>query len=335
MNPTIKDVARRANVSIATVSRILNNLPGYSEETRKKVLQVINETGYQPNAIARGLINKRTRTIGVLFPTVSSMFSSEILDGIEQFAHNHDYSVIVCNTDADGKRTLKYLQVLGEKQVDGIIFSSGNLKDEYYQTIKSMAIPLVLVSTISQRFSVPYVKVDDRLASYQATEYLIKKGHKQIGMISGTKEDLIAGVPRVEGFLQALNDYGIPHRSECLVYGGFDFNSGCKVVKELLRNAPDTTAVFAASDEMAAATISVASKQGIRVPEQLSVIGYDNLKLAQMTVPPLTTVEQPLFEMGRIAAEQLLTMIETGKDTGSRIVPHSIIERKTVRSLLE
>ncbi|WP_068614129.1 LacI family DNA-binding transcriptional regulator [Paenibacillus tuaregi] len=333
MNPTIKDVAKKANVSIATVSRVLNNLTGYSDKTKQKVLRTIEEMGYQPNAIARGLINKRTQTIGVLFPNVSSSFSSAILHGVEEFAHIHNYSVVVCNTDEDGKRTLKCLQVLREKQVDGIVFSSEVLKEEYYQAMEAMRIPVVLVSSETEIPSVPYVKVDDRRAAYEAVEYLIHKGHKHIAMISGSEADPIAGLPRIEGYMKALADHDIPFRQEYMFYGDFGFDSGCAAAEQLFVKAPGCTAVFAASDEMAIGVLSMAARHGVRVPDDLSVIGYDNVKLAEMVVPPLTTVNQPLIEMGSEACQKLIYMIETGEAAKHTTVPHHIVERQTVRAL--
>ncbi|MEC2343790.1 LacI family DNA-binding transcriptional regulator [Paenibacillus barengoltzii] len=333
MNPTIKDVAKKANVSIATVSRVLNNLQGYSDQTKAKVYRAIEEIGYQPNAIARGLINKKTQTIGVMFPTVSSLFSSEILHGVEDFAQDNGYSVMVCNTDSDGKRTLKYLQVLREKQVDGLIFSSEVLKEEYYQTLQQMRIPYVLVSTESGYDHVPYIKVNDFQAAYDAVEYLIRFGHRKIALLSGTKHDTIAGIPRIEGYKKALENHGIPINESYIAYGDFLFDVSYKAMEELLSRAPDITAIFAASDEMAIAAISVAAKYGIKVPDELSIIGYDDLKLAQMSVPPLTTVRQPLYDMGNLASQKLIHMIKTGKAESSCIVAHSIVERQTVRAI--
>lgn len=332
-NPTIKDVAKRANVSIATVSRVLNNLSGYSDKTKHKVNHVIQEMGYQPNAIARGLINKRTQTIGVLFPSVSSYFSSDILHGIEEYANNHNYSVFVCNTDEDGKRTMKYLQVLREKQVDGIVFSSEKLKKEYYDVMQAMEIPVVLVSTKADYASVPYVKVDDQQAAYDAVEYLIVNGHREIAMIGGSKKDEVAGTPRIKGYQKALEHNGIPFREHYLAYGNFNFHDGCVAMESLLQTAPEATAVFVASDEMAIGVLTVAAKHGLKVPEDLSIIGYDNLKLAEMVVPPLTTMNQPLYEMGKSAAEKLIYMINSGHVADSTIVPHRVVERQTVRRL--
>jgi LacI family transcriptional regulator len=328
MSVTIKDVARKANVSVATVSRVLNNLPGYSEETQKRVLQVITEMGYQPNAIARGLINKKTRTIGVLLPAVSDLFAAEVLAGIEDFAHDLDYSVMICKTDKDGIRTLKYLQALREKQVDGVIFISEYIKQEYYEAVSTMKMPTVLVSTKSD-YPLPYIKVNDYRAAYEATAYLIEKGHREIGMISGTVGDTITTIPRLEGFQKALNDYSLPNFEHQVVYGDFGFESGYDCMEQLLKRFPSVTAVFCASDEMAAGALSYLYKKKIRVPETISIIGYDNTETAKKAIPPLTTVAQPLYEMGRAAIELLLEQ-EPPKEV---VMQHKIIERETVRSL--
>ncbi|MDR9856257.1 substrate-binding domain-containing protein [Paenibacillus sp. VCA1] len=330
--PTIKDVAKAAGVSVATVSRVLHNLAGYSDKTKQKVLAAVEELGYQPNAIARGLVNKRTQTIGVLFPDVSSGFSSDLLRGIEDVANDKGFSVIVCNTAEDGKRTMKYLQVLREKQVDGIVFTSEFLKEEYYEAIKAMGVPVVLVSTQSQKHVIPFVKVDDRQAAYQATDYLIQKGHRQIAMIGGTKTDKIAGIPRLEGYRQALEDNGIGFAESRVAYGDFALDSGRRAMEELLAVAPPFTAVFAASDEMAIGAMGLALERGIRVPEDISVIGYDDLSIARMIFPPLTTIHQPLTEMGRLASDMLISLIEGTGQVSSRIVSHRLVERQTVRN---
>ncbi len=198
--PTIKDVAIQANVSIATVSRILNKQPGYSEATKAKVMKVIRDIGFHPNGIARGLINNRTNTIGVLLPELGSSFSSKVLDGIEECAHENHFSTIVCNTGPSGKRTLEYMNVLREKKVDGLVFASAMLQTESYQEALSLEIPMILLSSMSYRHAIPYVKVDDKQAAYHATSYLIENGHTKIAMISGPKSDELAGLPRYKGF---------------------------------------------------------------------------------------------------------------------------------------
>ncbi|MDM5336663.1 LacI family DNA-binding transcriptional regulator [Fictibacillus enclensis] len=325
---TIKDVAKKANVSVATVSRILNNLPGYSEKTKEKVLEVIAEMGYQPNAIARGLINKKTKTLGVLLPAVSDTFASVVLSGIEDMAHELDYSVMVCNTDKDGKRTMKYLQALREKQVDGIVFVSEFFKEEYYNAIIAMNLPVVLVSTKS-KYDVPFIKVDDKKAVFDGVTYLLERGHRSIGMIAGTKGDPIATLPRIEGYKRALKEKGIPVDRRKIAFGDFGFESGITAAKELLKQTEGLTAIFCSSDEMAAGALSYLYRMSIRVPDQISIIGYDNTKVAEMAIPPLTTVGQPLYEMGKNAVKMLLDR-ETGEQQ-SVFMPHHIVERETVK----
>ena len=325
-NSTIKDVAREAGVSVATVSRILNNLPGYSVETKRRVTAAIKQIGYQPNAVARGLVRKKTHTIGVLLPTVTSMFASELLGGIEAAAHGRGYSAIICNTDRNGSRTAEYLRVLSEKQVDGIVFTSEELTDEYERLIEDMRVPVVLVSTMSSRYQIPYVRVDDRQAAYTATKYLIDRNHVNIGMVSGTASDQIAGEPRVYGYRQALIDSGVVPDDSWVVYGDFHFDSGRRAALKLLQDHRELTAVFAASDEMAVGVLSAAWELEILVPQELSVIGYDDTKDAQMAIPPLTTVHQPIAEMGSRAVEMLVT-----GNTESQVLPFFVKERNSVQ----
>ncbi|XJZ27987.1 LacI family DNA-binding transcriptional regulator [Bacillota bacterium Lsc_1132] len=335
MTPTIKDVAKKANVSIATVSRIINNKPGFSVKTKQKVLKVIEELGYQPNAVARGLVNKRTETIGVLIPKVSNMLAAEILNGIDDFAHRLGLSVIVCNTDSNGKRTMDYLRILAEKRIDGIIFVSEMVTDAYYQAILEMKVPVVLVSTISYQFPLPYVKVDDRHAAFSATDYLIRHGHRKIAMITGSESDPVAGIPRIEGYKSALALNGLEMNEELIVNAAnFGYEDGIKAMEEIISRKLDITAIFASSDELAAGAMSKAYQQGIQIPGQLSIIGYDNTKLAEMVIPPLTAVSQPLYEMGKAAATMLFEMVETGETIiESRIMPHKIIERQTIQTM--
>jgi LacI family transcriptional regulator len=177
------------------------------------------------------------------------------------------------------------------------------------------------------------VKVDDYQAAYDATLYLISKGHSKIAMISGNPSDAIAGAPRAEGYREALEASGILFDSRYLTFGDFLYESGSIAMETLLEQAPDVTAVFAASDEMAIGALSTVIKNGLSVPEDISIMGYDDLGMAKMIIPPLTTVRQPLYDIGKIAVEKLIQMIETGETVDSKIVDHTIVERQTVRSL--
>jgi LacI family transcriptional regulator len=330
MRPTIKDVAKKANVSTATVSRIVNHLGGYSTETRERVLTVISALGYRPNAVARGLVRRTVNTIGVLLPDVSSRFASELLHGIEKKAHLLGHSVIVCNTSSDGERTIEYLNVLGERRVDGILFASERVKPEYQQAFKELGIPVVLVASVSREYSLPYVKVDDEAAAHDMTRYLIDKGHRRIALITGSEKDAIAGLPRIKGFKRAMREARLAVPAGWVVPGDFHYKSGYLAMSQLLERARGMTAVFATSDEMALGALSCAFKARLRVPDDLSVVGYDDTLDAEMAIPPLTTVHQPIMEMGERATAILLG---DKKAKTSVILPHSIMERGSVKEV--
>lgn len=327
MKPTIKDVAKKADVSIATVSRILNKLGGYSSGTEEKVNKVIKEMNYEPNAVARGLVSRKTRTIGVLHPSMSGRFTGNLLRGIENYTHSQNYSVIICNTDNDGKRTMEYIRLLGEKQVEGIIFASEVLTDEYEKALLKLQIPVILVSTVGYKQDFPLIGVDNFKAAYDATVHLIKKGHRDIVMIAGTAGNGVAGIPREKGFRKALEDYSLQNDKSSVYYGDFSFQSGIDGMKSLKESRPGCTAVFAASDLMALGILNFAFRNRIRIPEELAVVGFDDTEDAFMSIPPLTTVHQPIEEMGRLAAEMILKEDIPFK---GHILNHSITERETV-----
>lgn len=332
MKTTIKDVAKKANVSVATVSRVINKLPGYTQETEKIVLEAIEELGFHPNELARGLVGKSIKTIGVLIPTLSSMVATEILGGIEDAAHKNNHSIIICNTDSNGIRTMEYLNILIKKRINGLLIVSEKINKKYADAIKKMKIPVVLISTYYDE-SMNYIKVHDKKASHDAVEYLIQNGHIDIAMISGTKDDEVAGIPRVSGYMQALGEHGIVIKKENVVYGDFSFESGKICMESLIKKNADISAVFCASDEMAAGAISAAYEYGIKVPEQLSIMGYDDTKLASMLNPPLTSVSQSFYDIGCRGLDMLISKIN-GNDVKNIIYPHKIIERKTVKALL-
>ncbi|MGD6818981.1 LacI family DNA-binding transcriptional regulator [Metabacillus sp. 84] len=332
MRPTIKDVAKQSGFSVATVSRIVNGLPGYSPETRKKVMSVIEELGYKPNAVARNLVSRKTNTIGVLLPQLSSHFAAGLLQGIEDEAHKRRYSVVICNTDSNGKRTMDYLELLREKQVEGILFASEFLKEEYAESLLSSGIPCAVISTDSHVDEIPFIRVNDEEASYSAVAYLISKGHRNIGMISGTKADPISGYPRINGLKRAFREKGIPFEEDLVEYGDFGFQSGYAAMKRLAAKSPYITAVFAASDEMALGVLSFCYEKGIKVPDHLSVIGYDDTEIATMSIPPLTTVHQPIQEMGKESVLMLMRMID-GEKSKSQFMPFHITERDSVNKL--
>ncbi|GGF28203.1 LacI family transcriptional regulator [Halobacillus andaensis] len=330
---TIRDVAKKANVSTATVSRILNDLGGYSDKTKMKVLDVIQELEYFPSGIARGLTNNRTHTIGVLVPNLTSSLIAEFLTGIESVAHKVGSSIIVCHTESQGIKTMKYLQLLHEKRIDGLIIASTVLKEEYYDYIVKMNVPLVLLSAYSE-FPVPYVIANDHQAAYSATKHLIQNGHSKLGMISGNKEEWIAGntIPRVEGFKRALSDFNIPIDDRCIEYGRFSIEDGVNSLRKLLDRNPDVTAIFAENDEIGIGVLSAAFELGISVPKDISVIGMDDINLCKFMNPPLSSISLSHHEMAEKAAGMIFKMIESGSKVENSILGHQLVERQSVRS---
>lgn len=331
---TIKDVAKKANTSIATVSRVLNNLGGYSEQTKENVLRIADRLGYESNANARSLKINKTNTLGIVFPNISSMITYEFLNGIEEIAYKNNYSVIVSYTYSQPNRMMKALRTLYEKRVDGIIFTSDVVADEYLEYLEKINMPVVLLSTKSDKSSIPYVKVDDYSASYDTTRYLIKKGHHDIAMICGNLNDLIAGKPRLEGYKKALIDADISVKESLIQFGNdFSFDDGRDGLKRLFKQKEKFTAVFAVSDEMASGVQAYALKKGIKVPEELSIVGYDDTSIAEFVYPPLTVLSQPLREMGTEAIKMLIRVINGEDNVKSKVLTHSIKERKSVRKL--
>lgn len=331
MKPTIRDIARRANVSVATVSRVLNGLPGFSAKTEEIVRRAMADLEYRPNAIARGLASSKTHTLGVVFPEISSFVTSDILHGIEQQAQKAGYTVVVCNIGIDGKRALDYFEVLHDKQIDGLIVSNHQLPTDQEAALLRMQIPVVLISSLPEEASLPYIKIDDREAARLATRYLVELGHRHIGMISGEAGDRIAGQPRIEGYQAALAELGSAAPAPRIAYGDFRFRSGVVAMHELLDNHPELTAVFAASDEMALGAIRAATKRGLKVPDDISVVGFDDTKMSEMSQPALTTVSQPFHELGAGSVALLFALMDKGR-AESRILQCTLVERESARA---
>jgi len=333
-NPTIKDVAKQSEVSVATVSRILNDLGGYSEDTRKRVIQVIDEIGYRRNDIARNLKIKSSNTIAVLMPKVGTNFYTEILNGIQDSAHNSGYSVIICNVGDNGDRTEEYIKIMIERQVDGIIVCSLPPEKSLIENIVRVNIPVVLISTMYSGYSIPYIKVDDYKASYAAVEYLIKMGHRDIAMLGGNPLDPIAGIPRLQAFIDALRNNKLKVKENLIKHNGFSFKDGITSMEQLLKEKEKFTAIFASCDEIAIGAISVDHKTGLKIPEDISIIGYDGTQIGEMCYPPLTTLVQPFYDMGEKAVKILEKKISSSDNVESLIMPFKIAERNTVKSIV-
>lgn len=332
MKPTIRDVAKMAGVSISTVSRVMNAPDTVIESKRRRVLDAIEELQYQPNSFARGLIYKKSFTLGLLIPDIENIYYSGIIRGVQDACIKLGYSLMICNTDRDKDRLLSYIDAFHEKQVDGIVFASDIIFPEYYEKLAGSRIPFVLVSSHSYEYDIPSVEIDDKAAAYDAVKYLIGLGHTEIGMIGFNHENSIAGPPRFEGFLQALTECGLEHNVEKVKYANHRFEHAYEAAGELFAEHPGITAVFCVADEFAMGTISYLNDRNISVPEQVSVIGFDNLRVAGMYIPKLTTIAQPIYELGYRAAEKVHELVTTGSiDILREKMSHRLIVRDSCR----
>lgn len=332
MKATIRDVARLAEVSISTVSRVMNAPETVVASKRDRVLEAIRQLQYQPNAFARALIYKKSYTLGLLIPDIENLYYAGIIRGMQDACNKLGYSLMICNTDRDKDRLLSYIDAFHEKQVDGIVFASDMLHPEYYEKLTGCRIPFVLLSTHSDEYDVPSIEVDDEVAAYDAVKFLIELGHKDIGMIGFGHHHSIAGPPRYHGFVRALTEAGLEHNADRVKNAEHRYEDAYQAAHELFSDTPGLTAVFCVADEFAMGTISYLKDRGILVPGQVSVIGFDNLRMANMFIPKLTTIAQPIYQLGYRAAEKLHELLSTGEVAILREkMQHKLIVRESSR----
>jgi len=305
---TIKDVARAAGVSPSTVSRALNDSPLIREETKARIRRIAAELGYERNELARGLVMGSSQALGLLIPDITNPFFAEITRGVGEAAHAQGYGVILCNTEGDPEREWSYIRLLKRKRVDGLILTSVTVETPYLKDLARSKTPFVLVSRSSRIVKAPYVGVDDRLGGRLAVEHLVELGHQRIGFIGG-QPDVQSCIDRLEAFKEVLSERGLPLRKGWVVFSDFTQAAGYKAGLRILRRRTRPTAIFAANDVTALGVLQAAEELGLRVPDDLSLVGYDDISYAALPRIELTTVAQPSFEMGKIAAEWLLSVI--------------------------
>ncbi|WP_245575906.1 LacI family DNA-binding transcriptional regulator [Alicyclobacillus contaminans] len=334
---TIRDVAERAGVSPATVSRVLNKPEMVEEETKERVREAMDALNFQPNALARGLSTQRFDTIGLVVPGITDLFFNELYRGIHEASRAHGLKVLLFDSQHSRHQALEGFTFLHQHQVNGIIFTSKLVTEDFDPVLERIGIPVALVLTQSQgRVKLPAFKVDDVRAVFDSVSYLVARGHRRIGMIAGQHEDDITGSLRLEGFLQAHRFYQLPVLEGQVQYGDYRFAGGYQAMMRMLEHMESLrlTAICAASDEMALGAMRCLYDQGYRVPQDLSVIGFDDLSIAQMVTPTLTTVRQPFAEIGARAVEWLVRASGgIQPDNGVCYLGHEIVERESVRSI--
>lgn len=306
---TIKDVAREAGVSVGTASQALRDSPAVREATRRRVLTVSKRLRYQPSAVARGLVTRRTHTVGLLISDIANPFFIRAVRAVEDVAQENGYNVILCNTDEDPTKETQYLRVLVEKRVDGIILATTAGSLPAVRDVRWRRIPLVLFDRELPRVSTDTVKVDSVLGGRLATEHLLGLGHRRIAIIHGPMVRS-TGAERLRGYLLALRAAGLRPEPALIREGNFKQDSGRELTRKLLDLSPPPTALFCTNNLMTVGAIQTLQERGVRIPTDLSLVGYDDMEWWTLTHPPLTTVGQPVYDLGREAMRLLLAQIE-------------------------
>ncbi|MCJ8008192.1 LacI family DNA-binding transcriptional regulator [Lederbergia wuyishanensis] len=307
MKATIYDVAKAAGVSIATVSKVINNTGNMRDTTRQKVKETMEKLNYQPSLMASALTGKGTETLGLLVPDISNPFFSEIAKTIEDRAHESGMSVIICSTDENTEKEKKYVELLQRKQVDGMIVASSFHNIEILKGVVDRKIPLVMLTQDDAGLGVTSISVDDFKGGYEATSHLLSEGHRDIVIIA---EYAKSSKHRIYGYLEAHEEHGIKTSEENIIRTVASIENGRECLRKIVEKGKVPTGIFACNDLIAVGVIQEANEMGLNIPEDLSIVGFDNTILATTTVPGLTTIAQPITEMGKRVVDVIISEIK-------------------------
>ncbi len=333
---TIKDVAAAAGVSIATVSHVINKTRYVSDELKARVQIAMVELGYRPNTLARSLRSGQTKTIGMIVPDASNLFFAEIGKAIEDLGFENGYSVILCNTDNSLDKQNTYVDTLITKQVDGLIFISSGDSDETLMLLKQANIPTIVADQDVPSGLADTVLLNNKLGGYLATRHLFELGHRQIACITGPPL-LPSSLERVEGYYATFKEFGLSHNPDWILNGDFRLQSGHACMSQLLDMRERPTAVFVCNDMMAIGALNAVYNRGLRIPEDISLVGFDNIALASSVNPALTTIAQPIQQIASTVYDKLFSRIQdtdTESPTERVILDPELIIRATTRALM-
>jgi DNA-binding LacI/PurR family transcriptional regulator len=332
--PSIKDIARLARVSHPTVSRALQNSPLVSPKTAEKIRRIARESGYKPSAVARGLVTRRTRTIGLVVTTVSDPFTSEVATGIEQTANDHGYCVFLADSNADPEREKKVVQSFAEQRVDGIIVTSSRVGALHMPLLAEMRVPIVLVNDQHEDqpgVAVHSVMIMNEEGTFALTNHLLNLGHRRIAYI-GDQYGYQSDVERHAGYAKALDEAKITLREDFSVRGDGKAEAAVRATNGLLSLSQPPTAIVCYNDMTALGAMRAIRMHGFSIPEDISVVGFDDLFVSAYTEPPLTTVRQPMRQMGQQAMESLLHLMNGEPSVPQiRIKAEVIVRNSTAR----
>ncbi|MGL6002560.1 MAG: substrate-binding domain-containing protein [Plesiomonas sp.] len=328
---TMKDVARLAGVSTSTVSHVINDSRFVSDEIRTRIMSAVETLNYSPSALARSLKVNQTHTIGMLVTTSNNPFFAEVVRGVEQSCYERGYQLVLCNTAGDPQRMSHSVDTLLQKRVDGILMMcSESHADISCLFRRHPKIPLVMMDWGPQGAQADLIRDNSEYGGYLATRHLLAQGHRQIAIITGPL-DKHPSLGRLQGYLRALNEAGITPDPAYQVEGDFDFSGGLCGMTQLLSCNPRPTAVFCGNDVMAVGAYQVLHYAGLQVPEDVSVMGYDDIELARYLSPPLTTVHQPKEDLGQLAVDTLLARLhDRNRDPAVIMLEPSLVRRASV-----
>jgi LacI family transcriptional regulator len=332
--PTIKDVAQAAAVSTATVSHVLNGTRSVSEEAQRRVFDAMERLNYQPNAVARGLRTKKTQFLALVIPDITNPFFTDLARGFQDAADQKNYVVVVCNTDRALNRELRYLDMLRQQRVDGLVLNPAMVTAADLKRLLKAQIAVVLIGSQIDDMEFDLVMVDNVRGGFDAVQHLIDLGHHRIGLIGGPKTTS-SGLLRFQGYCQALERNGLPYIDSLVVEGNFTHEGGYECMQQLLSQQTLPSAVFATSDVMALGAKKAIEDSGLNIPADLSLIGYDDIPEAARTRPMLTTIAQPRYQMGWETAQMLIERVEQGSRLKRRkiVMEHRLIVRESTAAI--
>ncbi len=332
---TIKDVARMAGVSISTVSRVINDSKPVSPENRKKVLKIIEETGYKPNDVARSLVTRKSYLIGVIINNLAQSYVAEIVRGIEEIGKMYDYDILLCSSYFSKEAQKNYLQLLNRKQAEGIILVGNSFDDEIIDLAKSFNKPCIYFTKDVKQEDMNFVAINNFEASYAATEFLIQQGNKKIAFLAEGETKTTMALQKIEGYKKALKDNNIKHNSSDIYTAeGRKYLNAFEIGPKILKDIKKIDAILCNSDELAMGIINFMSDNGVNVPEELSVMGFGKSKEGEFIRPQLTTIVEPFYDYGAVGMRTLIKTIKGEKvQNGGIELPFTIEKRNSVKIL--
>jgi len=336
MAVTMKDVAKLAGVSLSTVSRVLNDSSLVREETARKVQKAVEKLDYQINDSARILRTNTSNLIGVIGAGMERPFLANLLKGIEAEARERGFALIYGDSDGEFEKEQNYLNIIKQKKIDGIILITTNYYNDLLSIVKNYQIPVVFASGYISDPEISCVTVDNVAAAYDIVEFLCQAGHKDIAFIKGPDLDLLASQERLRGVKLALRLSEIKYNPNRFIEGDFTFESGYSAAEKIINKFPDVTAIFAFNDEMAVGAIRYLKEKNIKVPEDISVVGFDGIELGKYIDPALTTIEQSGYQLGLRSIEMLNKIINKEKIEDNKVfIPHELVVRESTNKLNE